>query len=176
MLDPALLRPGRLGDLIMDIPRPNQKAGAEILSKYLTPKLPYGCQEDGSVSCDDVLEAATAKIYAPNGGSALAKLTFRDGKERVVHARDLINGAVLSQIAHAATERAFVRETESGEEGIRIQDLFGAIDDAFESSVRALTPMNCRRHIDDLPTDVDVIKVERLKRRVERPHRYIRVA
>jgi hypothetical protein len=93
-----------------------------------------------------------------------------------VSARDLVSGAVIAKIARAAVERACVREVETGEAGVASSDLLAAIDAEFESAVRTLTPGNCRRHLEDLPQDVDVVRVDTPKRATRRTYRYLQVA
>ena len=176
-LDPALLRPGRLGDLVLTIPRPNRSAAREIFGKHLGEEIPYaGSEDDGARTRDQSIEAAVARIYAPNGLGELATLTLRDGARRTVTARDLVSGAVIAKIARAAVEQACVREVDTGEAGVRVSDLLAAIDAEFQSTARALTPVNCRRHLEDLPQDVDVVRVETPKRATRRAYRYLQVA
>ncbi len=176
-LDPALLRPGRLGDLLLEVPRPNLNAARAIFAKHLSEEIPYaGEAGSGAAARREIIEAAVARIYSPNGEGELAKLTFRDGKLRSVRGADLISGAMIASIARAAVERACLREVEAREAGVRPADLFEAIADELESQARALTPANCHRYLADLPQDVDVVRVEHMERRVGRPHRYLNVA
>jgi len=123
-----------------------------------------------------LVEAAVSRIYAPNGDNELATLTFRDGRQRPVRARDLMSGATIAKVTQAAIERACTREIEGGEPGVRLEDLLTTIGEEFESAVKTLTPANCHYHLDDLPSDVDVVGVEPVERRVRRPHRYLNVA
>ena len=171
-LDPALLRPGRLGDLVLEIPRPNRVAGRDILAKHLAAKLPY----DPATDREALLDLSISRIYSPNGMGELATVTLRNGKRRGVIAADLVSGAALANIARTAIERACIREAGSGESGIRSADLLDAIDREFEGMVRGLTPRNCREYLLDLPQDVDVVQVEPRRTRVRRDHRVLRIA
>jgi SpoVK/Ycf46/Vps4 family AAA+-type ATPase len=115
-VDPALMRPGRLGDLVLDIPRPDRRAAHAILSKHLPPDVPYAMSDDDndvSAARRELIDAAVSALYTPNGAPELATLTLRDGKRRVVRAPDLISGAHLANIAAAALETACVRELAS---------------------------------------------------------------
>ncbi len=165
-LDPALIRSGgRLGDIVLEIPRPNRRAAGEILGRYLPAGVPCASQPESSLTVsprEELIAAAVARIYAPNALGALAELTFRDGRRREVRAPALVSGAVLANVAQRALERACLREVESGEPGVRPTDLFAAIDAEFETAVRALTPGNCHRHLEGLPQGVDVVRVEPL--------------
>lgn len=175
-LDPALLRAGRLGDLVLEIPRPNRHAAREIFARHLADDLPYAPPGDAGAARHALIEAAVSRIYAPNGLGDLAAVTLRDGKRRPVTAQDLVSGATIAKLCQAAIERACLREAETGADGLRLPDLLDAIEEEFESATRALTPGNCRRYLDDLPQDVDVVRVEPVARRLRREHRFLRVA
>lgn len=183
-MDPALLRPGRLGDAIVEVPRPNMRAARDILAKHLGEDLPYadardihhGESRDGRALRQEIIEAAVSRMHAPNGESELATLTFRDGKRRVVRAADLTSGAGIAKIALAAKERACAREVEGGAVGIQTADVWTAIAEEFESAARTLTPANCHHYLGDLPQDVDVVRVDLTERKVSRPHLYLNAA
>ena len=173
-LDPALIRPGRLGDDVIEFPRPNREAARDIFDRYLDRDVPLakGCERD------EMIDAALANLYAPNGSAQLATVVLRDGAQREVRARDLISGAVIENIVNAAKERACVREIETSRSGVRLEDLLTAAADELDQAVRILTPANCRNHLCHLPDDVDVVSVQRADRgRVAaREHRFLRSA
>ncbi len=178
-LDPALLRSGgRLGDIVLEIPRPNRRAAREIFARHLPDSIPFAQSQRSSVASirAALMDAAVARIYGPNGHGELAALTLRDGRRRPVHAADLVSGAVIANIARRAIERACLREVELGEVGVRLTDLLAAIDAEFDTAARALTPANCRRHLDTLPQDVDVVRVERVSAPSRQTYRYLSVA
>lgn len=177
VLDPAITRPGRLGDLIVEVPRPGREAGRAILAKHLRAHYPYRAAEpDARSPRDELLDAAAWRIYAPNGLGDLATLVLRDGKRLPVLARDLVSGAMLAKIAADAVDRAQQRELAGGEIGIGEAELFAAIDLAFEAAVAALTPLNCRQHLDRLPHDTLVARIERPSRPSTRTHRHLELA
>ena len=173
-LDPALLRPGRLGDLVLEIPRPTMAAARSILERYLPASVPYGSGDRGSRR--DVIDAGVSRLYAPNAEGEVGGITFRDGTRRAIQARDLASGAMLANVARIATERACVREYETGVVGIRRDDVLDAVADAVASAVAALTPLNCHAHISGLPQDLAVARVEPTVRKVRRPHRFLSAA
>lgn len=179
MLDPAVLRPGRLGDMIIDIPRPDRTAARAILGKHLTADLPYavnGHGEDLAATREEILETAASRFFAANGESDLATLTFRDGRQRTLAAKDLINGSCLANVAREAVTRATIRALHEGDGGIAIEDVLAAVSDEMERMIAPITPANARHHVSDLPTDVDVVRCERIRRRLTHPERYLRVA
>ncbi|MDX6613582.1 MAG: proteasome-associated ATPase [Blastocatellia bacterium] len=179
-IDPALLRPGRLGDAIIELRRPNMKAAREIFGKHLRPEVPYaaanGADRDQAGLRQTIIESAVSTIYSPNSDNELATITFRDGKRRSVRGADLINGASIAKIALAATESACLREVEGGLPGIQLVDVLSAIAEDFESAAQTLTPANCHQYLSDLPQDIDVVRVEVVRRKVPRPHLYLTAA
>jgi proteasome-associated ATPase len=176
-IDPALLRPGRLGDLVLDVPRPNMRAAREIFRKHLQADIPYVLEGFSSNAARrEIIESAVSKIYSPNGGSELLTITFRDGKRRAVRAKELLSGASIAKIALSAKERACVEEIETGQTGVRLKHVLSTIAEELECIAGTLTPGNCRQHLSDLPQDVDVVRVEAIQTKVARPHAYLHVA
>lgn len=172
-LDPALVRPGRLGDLVLYFPPPNRQAARAILGRHLPPGIPYSANGEGpAVAREALLDLAVGQIFAQNRDTELANLTLRDGKQRLVRASDLVSGAHLEAIAQAAIERACVREAEGGPEGVTAADVNAAIADFFVATPRGLTPRNARNYLRDLPQDVDVVRVDLVERKVTHPNRY----
>jgi proteasome-associated ATPase len=175
-LDPALLRPGRMGDIVIEVPRPNRAAAVDILGKYLRVDTPYarnGHGGDSAATREEIISAAVSRIYSPNGEGNLARLTFRDGKTRTVRCSDLVSGAVITKIAQVAIERACLREIETGEGGVAAGDVLRAVSEEFASAAKNLTPFNCRKHLEGLPQDVDVVSIEALAENAPRHHRFL---
>jgi hypothetical protein len=115
-------------------------------------------------------------MYAPNGDNELATITFRDGKRRTIRAAELISGASIAKIALVATESACMREVEGGVAGIQLTDVLTAISDEFEKAAQTLTPANCHQYLSDMPQDIDVVRVDLVRRKVSRPHLYLNAA
>jgi proteasome-associated ATPase len=175
-LDEALLRPGRLGDLKIEVPRPGREAAREIFLKHFKADYCYarnGHGDDLGATRAEIMETVVSRIYAPNAESELATITFRDTKRRTVRAPDIVNGSIIANIARVAGMRAFKRHATTGAEGLLLEDVLQALQDEFAAVVRALTPANCHHHLTDLPQDMDVVKVEPVVRKVSRPHRYL---
>jgi proteasome-associated ATPase len=177
-LDPALARPGRLGDLIVDVPRPRMAAAASIFDRHLPADIPYVTDgdEDPGASRQRIIDTAVARLYAPNGVGDVASIMFRDSSRRALQARDLMSGATIANIARSAIVRACLREVESGESGLDTADMLEAIADELSAAVSALTPLNCHAHVSDLPQDLQVVRVEPVVTKVRKPHRLVRAA
>jgi len=179
-LDPALTRQGRLGDLVITVPRPNMQGAREIFAKYLKAHLPYaenGHGSDQAATRAALIECAVAAIYSPNADNVLATLTFRDGKRRTVGAPDLASGAIIAGVTRSAKERASVREIETGEIGIRVDDVLSAVTEEFHTAASSLTRYNAHKYLTDLPQDMDVVNIELTgaRKRVKHPYHYINV-
>ena len=175
-LDPALLRPGRLGDLVLEIPRPAMAAARAILERHLPASVPFSPGDDAADTRRNVIDTAVSRLYAPNGEGDVGSIMFRDGTRRMIQARDLTSGAMLANVARVALERACVRELETGDAGIRCGDVIDAVADELAGAVAALTPINCHAHVSGLPQDLTVVRVEPVARRVKRPHRFLSAA
>jgi proteasome ATPase len=169
-LDPALLRPGRLGDLILEVPRPSMAAARAILERHLPASVPYQHDETVTDARRTVIDAAVSRLYAPNGEGEVGAITFRDGTRRPIAARDLVSGAVLANVARMAIERACVRDLDTGVPGIRPDDVIEAVSEAVATAVSALTPFNCHAHITGLPQDLTVARVTPAPGRKRRHH------
>ncbi len=171
-LDPAIARPGRLGDLVLHFPQPKSKAARSILDRHLPADIPYAANSEGSATAREaLLDLAVGRLFRQSPETELARLTLRDGKHRLVRAADLVSGAHLEAIAQASVERACVRETEGGPRGVCMADVETAVDSFLDNAPRALTPRNARNYVPDLP-DVDVVSVDLVERKVTHPTRY----
>lgn len=176
-IDPALLRPGRLGDMIIEIPRPNIEAAKDIFGKYLSEELPYAYEENGDENAEEsrkkIINMSVAKIYSPSSLSDIAVIIFRDARKRTIKANDLISGAVIEKITRAVKERACLREIETGKVGIRTNDVMLAIEEEIASMAYSLTPENCGKYIEGLPQEVPVSKVEPLLKKSKQLKPYV---
>lgn len=180
MLDPALLRPGRFGDLVLKVPRPNRDGTREIFGKHLLPEIPYarnGHGDDLLATRSEIIDTAVSTIFSQNGESELATITFRDGKQRAIRSADLVSGAVIANISRSAVERACLREMRSGQDsgGLECSDVLTSLEEQFQSVASVLTPTNCRSHVDGMPDDLDVVSVKPIVRRISQPHRFLTV-
>jgi proteasome-associated ATPase len=176
-LDPALLRPGRLGDLVLDIPRPNRDAAGAVLDRHFPEGAPYGrAAGDPDGGRRTLIDAAVSRLYAPNAGGPVASITFRDGTRRAVEARELVSGATLAKIARVALERAAMRGIDGGPDAVQVSDVLDAIGDELAAAVATLTPVNCHLFVAGLPQDLLVTRVDPVAVRIRRPHRFLPAA
>jgi proteasome-associated ATPase len=154
VLDPGLLRPGRLGDVKVRIGAPNRAAAGAILRRYLA-GLPLAGEAEHLVG------VLLAKLYAERGEYAeAARVALRDGTRVVVRGRDLVSGAVLENVVRTAAEEAADREARGGPGGVGEDDLAVALDREMRGAVGVLTPGNVRGYVTRLPQDRDPVGVE----------------
>jgi proteasome-associated ATPase len=154
ILDPGLIRPGRLGDIKIRIPAPNRAASGAILGRYLE-----GLPVQGDAG--SLAQALLSRLYSEHGEYAeLAVVTLRDGRKVTIRGRDLVSGAVLENVVRVASEVAADREARTGAAGVSEDDLAQSLDRELRGAAVLLTPANVRGYVSRLPGDVDPVAVE----------------
>ncbi len=140
LIDPAILRPGRI-DRKIKVIRPDMDAAREILGIYLTADLPLSeaalNAHDGNVraAVDDLVARAIAEIYARRDDTRFLEVTLRSGRKEVLSRGDLCSGAILESIAQRAKEIAIKRCIASGaEDGIGFDDLLAGIETEYSEN------------------------------------------
>jgi proteasome-associated ATPase len=139
MIDPAILRPGRL-DVKIKIERPDANAAKDIFSKYLLASLPLA--EDVVASAGGDREAALARIidegvrrmYSDADENRFLEVTYANGDKEVLYFKDFNSGAMIENIVSRAKKMAIKRFLETGEKGIKAADLFAAVTDEFKEN------------------------------------------
>ncbi len=141
LIDPAVLRPGRI-DRKIKVARPNREAAAEILSVYLTPELPLEAasvaehQGDLSAARATLVQQVADAIFRRADDTRLLSVRLRSGQHKTLYRGDLVSGAILASIVQRAKEKAIDRELappDAGEQGkgLRLADLLEAVDAEF---------------------------------------------
>lgn len=138
LIDPAVLRPGRI-DRKIKVSRPGRDEAADILRVYLTTDLPldqallatYG--GDGGAACHALLTQAVAAIFGKTDSNRLLSVRLRNGQHKVLYRADLVSGAILASIVQRAKERAIERviHVSGGDAGLTEDDLLASIDAEF---------------------------------------------
>jgi proteasome-associated ATPase len=132
LIDPAVLRPGRL-DLKIKIDRPDQAAARDIFAKYLTPDLPIHPSELDPFGGDkpSAVQALIARIveqmYAPIEHNQFLEVTYANGNKDIIYFTDFASGAMIQNIVARAKRIALKRAIAGGEKGIGVQDLQAAV-------------------------------------------------
>jgi proteasome-associated ATPase len=139
LIDPAILRPGRI-DRKIKVARPDETASREIFNIYLTPELPFDTTEleihgDAEKARTAMVEASLDELFAHSEENKFLEVTLRSGRQEVLYAGDLVSGAIIDSIIQRAKELAIKRAIDSGGEGgIRQQDLKDAIRAEFREN------------------------------------------
>lgn len=156
LIDDGILRQGRFGDRIVDIPRPNRAATRAILGRLLGPGLPWAEDADP----DAAVAAAASFLYAPQGGAgAIVRVTFADGAKQEVRARDVVSGALLASSVREAKKAAAIRQLHDGP-GLCEADVVEALDQSLVAEARKLSAVAVARRSLSLPRAHEIVSVE----------------
>jgi proteasome-associated ATPase len=136
MIDPAILRPGRL-DVKIKIERPDDDSARDILSKYLTEEVPMHeseIQGDRSRAVRRMIEATVEHMYATSDENRFLEVTYASGDKEVLYFKDFNSGAMIENIVARAKKMAIKRFLSQGEKGLKLDDLITAIRDEFKEN------------------------------------------
>jgi proteasome-associated ATPase len=138
LIDPAILRPGRL-DVKIKISRPNEEAAAQIFGRYLTPDLPLDPGEVKSLGGGDPHKAVTAMIedtvaemYKDDELNQFLEVTYQNGDKEIMYFKDFSSGAMIENIVRRAKKLAIKRVIAGDGKGIRTSDLIESIHQEFK--------------------------------------------
>lgn len=133
LIDPAILRPGRI-DRKIKVRRPDQAASRAILEIYLTPELPIDAEEvaragNTEAARQALVDGALKALFARSQDHRFLEVTLRSGRHEVLYWGDLISGALISSIVQRAKESAIKRAIAGSDTqaGLRLQDLEEAV-------------------------------------------------
>jgi proteasome-associated ATPase len=139
LIDPAVLRPGRL-DLKIKIDRPDQAAARDIFAKYLTPDLPIHAAElepfggDKPRAVQALIARTVGQMYAPTEQNAFLEVTYANGNKDIIYFADFASGAMIQNIVARAKKIALKRALSGGEKGISVQDLQAAVAGEYQEN------------------------------------------
>ena len=139
MIDPAILRPGRL-DVKIKIERPDAEAAQDIFSKYLVETLPLHAEDlaefggDRSVCIKAMIEQVVERMYAEIDDNRFLEVTYANGDKEVMYFKDFNSGAMIQNVVDRSKKYAIKSVLESGQHGLRIQHLLDSIVDEFSEN------------------------------------------
>ncbi len=139
MIDPAILRPGRL-DVKIKIERPDAEAARDIFSKYLKVELPlhpedlaeHGGSREATVAA--MVQGVVERIYTEAEENRFLEVTYAGGDKEVLYFKDFNSGAMIENIVARAKKMAIKDFLESGQKGLRMQHLLTACIDEFKEN------------------------------------------
>jgi proteasome-associated ATPase len=136
MIDPAILRPGRL-DVKIKIERPDAEAAQDIYSKYLVESLPVHADDlaefdgDRTACIHAMIEKVVERMYAEIDDNRFLEVTYANGDKEVMYFKDFNSGAMIQNVVDRAKKNAIKSVLETGQPGLRIQHLLDSIVDEF---------------------------------------------
>ncbi|MEU7220172.1 MULTISPECIES: proteasome ATPase [Nocardia] len=136
MIDPAILRPGRL-DVKIKIERPDAESAQDIFSKYLTETLPLHADDvaefggDKALCIRAMIERVVDRMYAESEDNRFLEVTYANGDKEVLYFKDFNSGAMIQNIVDRAKKYAIKAVLDTGNPGLRIQHLYDSIVDEF---------------------------------------------
>lgn len=156
LIDPAVLRPGRI-DRKIKVERPDQKACEDILRIYLKDKLPF---EHADVK--NMIEPLLNWLFAKTPNQEALIMTLRTGDLKTLYWKDFISGAILEGIVKRAKEKAIERAIGGGELVIKVEDLVISLDNEFKEGSLLPAESNMEDWLQLL--DIDPHNVVRVRR------------
>src|SRR4051812_26833399 len=127
LIDPAILRPGRL-DVKIKIERPNGAAAAQIFSQYLTTEIPIATGQ----SVPEMIEATVEEMYREDERNRFLEVTYQNGDKEVLYYKDFASGAMIENIVRRAKKLAIKRVINGGERGVQVDDLLASIKQEYK--------------------------------------------
>ncbi len=135
LIDPAILRPGRL-DVKIKIERPNEDSARQIFARYLSAHLPLADEETGryggpEAAVAGMIDSAVASMYAVDDDNRFLEVTYQNGDKEVLYFKDFSSGAMIENIVRRAKKLSIKRQIEGGDKGIATQDMLDSIRQEF---------------------------------------------
>ena len=127
LIDPAILRPGRL-DVKIKIERPNADAARQIFARYLTAEIPIAEGADIPVMIDHTV----AEMYRDDEANQFLEVTYQNGDKEILYYKDFSSGAMIENIVRRAKKLAIKRVIAGGARGVNTQDLLDSIKQEYK--------------------------------------------
>jgi proteasome-associated ATPase len=139
MIDPAILRPGRL-DVKIKVDRPDRSAAREIFSIYLHERLPLAEADladhdgDAGATVRQMIDRTVEKMYATDDDNQFLEVTYANGEKEVLYFKDFNSGAMIESVVSRAKKYAIKRLISTGARGLTTDDLLVAIREEFREN------------------------------------------
>ena len=139
LIDPAILRPGRL-DVKIKIERPDAASAVDIFNKYMTVELPIHEDEvrqssgDMQGAVDRMIAATIDEMYSLGEENRFLEVTYANGDKEVLYFKDFSSGAMIESVVRRAKKLALKRYIQISEKGIKVEDLLNAVREEFKEN------------------------------------------
>ncbi|HVL80635.1 MAG TPA: proteasome ATPase [Actinomycetota bacterium] len=139
LIDPAILRPGRL-DVKIKIERPDADAAKHIFAIYLTADLPLHAEDlarhgdDAEATVKSMIDRVVDRMYEATDDNRFLEVTYASGDKEIMYFKDFASGAMIESIVQRAKKMAIKRLLEQGERGIKGDDLLVAIREEYKEN------------------------------------------
>ena len=139
LIDPAILRPGRL-DVKIKIERPDASSAVDIFNKYMTTELPIHDSEirqssgEAQAAVDRMIAATVEEMYSLNEENRFLEVTYANADKEVLYFKDFSSGAMIESVVRRAKKLALKRYIQTGEKGIKVDDLLNAVREEFKEN------------------------------------------
>ena len=139
LIDPAILRPGRL-DIKIRIDRPDRDAAIDIFTKYLTPDLPLHKSEiekdngDTKKVVERLINITVDRMYSLDEENRFLEVTYANGEKEILYFKDFASGAMIEGVVARSKKHAIKRMITEGDGGIKGEDILTAIQDEFKEN------------------------------------------
>ncbi|MEI8001000.1 MAG: proteasome ATPase [Actinomycetes bacterium] len=135
LIDPAILRPGRL-DVKIKIERPDATSARRIFSCYLTPSLPIADDEvrargNAADAVAAMIDAAVEHMYSTGEENRFLEVTYQNGDKEDLYFKDFSSGAMIENIVRRAKKLSIKRQIDGGAKGICTDDLVASVRQEF---------------------------------------------
>jgi len=137
LIDPAVLRPGRL-DIKIKIPRPDKQGAKDILGKYLLADLPLAESAmaeqklDRTAYVQHLIDTTVEAMYAKTEENRFLEVTYANGEKETVYFKDFSSGALIESVVSRAKKLSIKRTISNGEKGLTSEDFLHAIREEFK--------------------------------------------
>src|SRR6266508_2915690 len=137
LIDPAILRPGRL-DVKIKIERPDRGAAADIFAKYLTADIPFAESEirgdDVAAAIPSMISTTVEAMYSLSEENRFLEVTYANGDKEVLYFKDFASGAMIESVVRRAKKLALKRYIANGPKGVTADDLLSAVREEFREN------------------------------------------
>jgi proteasome-associated ATPase len=137
LIDPAILRPGRL-DVKIKIERPDRTAATDIFAKYLTADIPFAESAtrggDAAAAIPPMIASTVEAMYSLSEENRFLEVTYANGDKEVLYFKDFSSGAMIESVVRRAKKLALKRYIGGGQKGIMVDDLLTAVREEFKEN------------------------------------------